>query len=198
MLSAATIAAGAGFALAVAVAPGASGSASKPYTLNVDAAGAVGATHEAILVARGKAPVYELTGESVHHFLCTTANGCIALWPIVPVTGKGTVTAAPGVRGKLGFVRRRLAGRSVRQATLGGHPLYRFVQDTQPGVATGNGIVHFGGTWHVFLATGKPAPAGGAPQPGTTPTNTTTTPTYTYTTPTYTQPTTSTYTYTYP
>ena len=197
MSSAVTIAGAAGFGLAVLVAGGASGKASHTFALNVDAYGEVGQTHEAIVVTKANAPVYELAGESVHHFLCTTANGCLGFWPIVPFTGRGRVTAAPAIRGKLGTVARKINGRSVRQVMLGGHPLYTFAQDRLPGVATGNGIRHFGGTWRAFLASGRPASVGGASpgsqNTGTSPTNTATTPTSS--TPTYTYPTTPTYTY---
>jgi hypothetical protein len=35
--------------------------------------------------------------------------------------------------------------------TLNGHPVYTFLQDGgRRGVATGDGVVAFGGTWHVF------------------------------------------------
>jgi predicted lipoprotein with Yx(FWY)xxD motif len=43
-----------------------------------------------------------------------------------------------------------------QQVTYGGHPLYFFAKDTKAGDARGEGIVHFGGTWWVVSAAGKP------------------------------------------
>ena len=51
------------------------------------------------------------------------------------------------------------------QVTLNGHPLYTFEGDgNKAGVANGNGIVAFGGTWHVVVAgsaKAAKAPVGG-------------------------------------
>ena len=41
------------------------------------------------------------------------------------------------------------------QAVLGGHPLYTFAPDTKKDDATGEGVVAFGGTWHVVTASGS-------------------------------------------
>ena len=46
-----------------------------------------------------------------------------------------------------------------KQVTYGGHPLYFFAKDTKAGDARGEGIVHFGGTWWVVSAVGKPLTA---------------------------------------
>ena len=39
-----------------------------------------------------------------------------------------------------------------RQVTYAGHPLYAFVGDKAAGQTNGEGIVAFGGTWHVAKA----------------------------------------------
>ena len=62
------------------------------------------------------------------------------------VHGKPT---ASGVKGKLGTFKRD----GFTQVTLNGDPLYTFEGDgNKAGVANGNGIVAFGGTWHVVVA----------------------------------------------
>ncbi len=72
----------------------------------------------------------------------SNCNGsCAAYWPPV----KGPVTAAAGVSGRLGTVRR--ADGSV-QATYNGHPLYTYIGDSGPGKASGNGVNLNGGIWH--------------------------------------------------
>jgi predicted lipoprotein with Yx(FWY)xxD motif len=72
----------------------------------------------------------------------SACNGsCAAYWP--PVTG--TPSAAPGVTGRLGTIRR--ADGSV-QATYDGHPLYTYIGDSAPGQARGNNLNLNGGLWH--------------------------------------------------
>jgi predicted lipoprotein with Yx(FWY)xxD motif len=69
------------------------------------------------------------------------AGSCAAYWP--PVTGPAT--AAPGVPGRLGTIKR--PGGPL-QATYNGHPLYTYVGDTAPGQAHGNNLNLNGGLWH--------------------------------------------------
>jgi hypothetical protein len=45
------------------------------------------------------------------------------------------------------------------QATDNGYPLYNFVKDNAPGDTHGNGIMAFGGTWHVAQAESVPLAA---------------------------------------
>ena len=78
----------------------------------------------------------------------SNCNGaCAAYWP--PVTG--TPSAAPGVTGKLGTIRR---SNGESQATYGGHPLYTYVGDAAPGQAHGNNLNVNGGLWHEMAASG--------------------------------------------
>ena len=111
--------------------------------------------------------VYELSPETTHHLLCTKANGCFRFWPPVTVASARTkLTAATGVKGKLGVLHRN----GLFQVTLAGRPLYRFAGDaSKRGKAAGQGLHGFGGTWHAVAASG--------PQPtmGTTTTSTTST-----------------------
>jgi predicted lipoprotein with Yx(FWY)xxD motif len=135
----------------------------KTTTLSVAKNGKVTNQHkvtknEPIATSKGKA-VYLLTGDSKRHSECTgmapKGNGCLAIWLPVTVSGaKSKPTAAKGIKGKLGVWNRTgLSGATIHQVTLAGHPLYTFIVDTQKNHATGEGIVHFGGTWHAITAT---------------------------------------------
>ncbi|MBV9445290.1 MAG: hypothetical protein JO345_05275 [Streptosporangiaceae bacterium] len=66
---------------------------------------------------------------------------CATYWPPVP----GSVTAGPGVTGKLGAINR---SDGSKQATYNGRPLYTYVGDSSPGQASGNNINLNGGLWH--------------------------------------------------
>jgi predicted lipoprotein with Yx(FWY)xxD motif len=121
-------------------------------------------TQSAAVNSRGVA-VYWLGGESTHHLLCTSA-ACFKFWPPVKVA-PGTKPTASGFTGRLGTLRR--AG--FTQVTLNGHPVYTFLQDGgKRRVATGDGVVAFGGTWHVF----KEGHSAAATPPVSVPTTTTT------------------------
>lgn len=52
----------------------------------------------------------------------------------------------------LGTIRR---ADGSKQVTYAGHPLYRYVQDRQPGQTTGEGLQLFGGGWEVLSPAGK-------------------------------------------
>ena len=142
---------------------------------------------ETIVVDSGGRTVYELSPETTHHLLCKKTNGCFGVWPPLKVaSAKTKLTAAHGVKGKLGILHRN----GFFQVTLGGHPLYTFAGDaSKPGMANGQGVHSFGGTWHV-VAESSSAPA----TPSNTPTTTTPTTPTTTTTPTMTTPTTPTMT----
>jgi predicted lipoprotein with Yx(FWY)xxD motif len=135
---------------------------------------------EAIAVnSKGRA-IYDLIPETVHHLLCTKSNGCLMVWPPVTVRNANSKpSAATGIKGKLGILHRN----GLFQVTLAGHPLYTFAGDSKKDNGTGEGIVHFGGTWHVIKATVSS---------NTTQVSSTTPSTPTTTTPTTTTPTTST------
>lgn len=78
------------------------------------------------------------------------AGGCASAWP--PYLA-GTPQAGTGVAGaRLGTTRRDDGG---TQVTYGGHPLYYYVGDNQPGDATGQGLDQFGAKWYVLGANGS-------------------------------------------
>jgi predicted lipoprotein with Yx(FWY)xxD motif len=119
----------------------------------------VGSKSEPIAVNSKGVTVYTLSGDTTKHMECTKASGCFKAWPPVTVSGKATMAA--GIKGKLGTFKRN----GFTQVTLNGQPLYLFAGDhNAAGVANGNGIVAFGGTWHVVVAgaaKAAQAPSGG-------------------------------------
>jgi predicted lipoprotein with Yx(FWY)xxD motif len=152
----------------------------KSFTLDVAAGANVTnqqhvTTKESIAVNSRGFAVYTLSGETVHHLECTTQQ-CFSFWPPVPAP-KGKPSAQPGIHGKLGTLHRM----GFTQLTLNGHPLYNFSLDRTKRNATGEGIVSFGGTWHVVTASGG-AGAGSHSTSGTTSTGGTTSTTTTSTT----------------
>jgi predicted lipoprotein with Yx(FWY)xxD motif len=69
---------------------------------------------------------------------------CAAYWP--PVYGSPAVASGvSGVTGKLGTIHR---SDGTVQATYDGHPLYTYIGDTAPGVASGNNVNLNGGFWY--------------------------------------------------
>jgi predicted lipoprotein with Yx(FWY)xxD motif len=137
----------AGVAAAATVAAAGVGLAIVPVTLKVSRNPTLG---RAIAVDSRGLTVYELRPETIHHLLCRKASGCFRAWPPVLVGSRaGRLVAAPGIRGRLGTIRRN----GLRQLTLGGRPLYRFAGDGGVrGRVNGQGIRSFGGTWHVVTA----------------------------------------------
>jgi predicted lipoprotein with Yx(FWY)xxD motif len=125
---------------------------------------------ETIVVNSRGLSVYTLSGETTHHFKCKTAT-CVGFWPPVKVARNAKLTKGPGVNGKLGKVHRN----GFFQVTINGHPIYTFSTDAgRRGVAMGEGVMSFGGTWHVVkgsspAAAGAPAPAAPAPAAGMPP-----------------------------
>lgn len=110
-------------------------------------------TRENLVVTSRGFAVYRLTGDSRQHPECTKANGCFRFWPPVTVASGRNPSKASGIGGKLGVWHRD----GLLQVTLSGHPLYRFAPDPARDHATGEGIVSFGGTWHVAKAAGSSA-----------------------------------------
>ena len=53
------------------------------------------------------------------------------------------------------------------EVTYNGWPVYTYVGDSGPGVAHGQGLTSFGGTWYVLNASGDPVT--GTSQPASSP-----------------------------
>ncbi|MCL2768802.1 MAG: hypothetical protein FWD42_01660 [Solirubrobacterales bacterium] len=96
--------------------------------------------------------LYALSPETAGHLLCKSAE-CLNFWPPLTVrSAKAKLHAGPGVKGKLGTLRR---GPNKFQVTLAGMPLYTFKGDSAKGQANGQGLKTFGGTWHVVTEGGS-------------------------------------------
>ena len=107
--------------------------------------------HENIGVNGKGFAVYWLSGDSKSHPKCTQSNDCFKFWPPVTAKSASALSKASGISGKLTSWKRD----GFTQAVLGGHPIYTFAPDTKKDDATGEGIVGFGGTWHVVTASGS-------------------------------------------
>jgi predicted lipoprotein with Yx(FWY)xxD motif len=115
---------------------------------------------DVLVDAKGDA-LYMSEQEAGGMVLCT--DGCTAFWEPLTVSGTGSPTGASSVAGTLGTVERPDGS---RQITFDGAPLYRFTEDSGPGVVSGDGFADsFDGrqfTWHV-------ARPGGASEAPSTP-----------------------------
>lgn len=118
-------------------------------------------THENIVVSSHGAALYLLTGDSKRHPECTKAKGCFGIWPPLTVASARKLSKAAHIHGKLTVWHRN----GFNQVVLGGHPLYMYAGDTHRNAAMGEGIVSFGGTWHVIKASSSASstpPGGGS------------------------------------
>jgi len=80
----------------------------------------------------------------------TCYTSCAQIWP--PLLTSGPPQAGTGATASLLGTTMRTDGKV--EATYAGHPLYYFVQDKQPGDATGQGVDGFGGLWWVLTPSG--------------------------------------------
>lgn len=76
---------------------------------------------------------------------------CALYWP--PLLTHRTPVGLHGAKAALLGTTRRSDG--TTQVTYAGHPLYRFRQDTRPGLTTGQGLKASGGEWYVLSPVGK-------------------------------------------
>jgi predicted lipoprotein with Yx(FWY)xxD motif len=127
---------------------------------------------EAIVINTKGRAVYTLSGDTTKHPKCTKANICFQFWPPVTVSSSKGLSKAAGVKGKLGVFKRN----GIMQVTLGGHPLYTFANDHKKANATGEGLVAFGGTWHVVKDPSAGSSTGNTGSTSSTPTMTPTNP----------------------
>ncbi len=118
---------------------------------------------DVLVDAKGDA-LYMSEQEAGGTVLCT--DGCTAFWKPLTAQGSSTPTGASSVDGTLGTVERP---DGAQQVTFEGAPLYRFTEDSSPGMVSGDGFADsFDGrqfTWHVARpggATSAPStPSGG-------------------------------------
>jgi predicted lipoprotein with Yx(FWY)xxD motif len=112
--------------------------------------------------------LYMLTSEKGGKITCTQANGCTQAWPETLVTnGATTARAGNGVQASLLGTVKDASGNL--EVTYNHWPLYTFSGDSGSGVAKGQGLTSFGGTWYVLSGSGNPvtsSPSGTASSGG--------------------------------
>ncbi len=93
------------------------------------------------------------TGHALYDFLpdtptrsACTNDGCVYQWP--PLLKTGPIVVGPGVVRSLVGTLTRPGG--ATQISYGGHPLYTYDLDQQPGWITGQAIDQDGGPWYVI------------------------------------------------
>jgi predicted lipoprotein with Yx(FWY)xxD motif len=104
--------------------------------------------------------VYTLTDAAGKAVACT--GGCLTAWPPVLVVAPATATGSGGVKDVA-----TVTTSDGDQVTINGLPVYTFSGDPGSGVANGEGLASFGGTWHVVKVSGG-ATGGGTTGGGTT------------------------------
>lgn len=111
--------------------------------------------------------LYMLTSEKGGKITCTQANGCIQAWPETLLTSGAMEAAGSGVQSSLLGTVKDASGNL--EVTYNHWPLYTFSGDSGPGVAKGQGLTSFGGTWYVLSGSGNPvtsSPSGNASSGG--------------------------------
>jgi predicted lipoprotein with Yx(FWY)xxD motif len=134
-------------------------------TASIDAASNSQLGEQVLVNSEGRT-LYALSPETTSHLLCKSGE-CLKFWPPVTVASRKTkLKAGPGVRGRLGLLRR---SNGMLQVTFQGLPLYRYAGDHAKGEANGQGIESFGGTWHVVSTSSdhSQAPTTSAPAAST-------------------------------
>jgi len=99
--------------------------------------------------------LYMMTSEKGGKITCTQANGCTQAWPETLLThGVTTAKAGSGVQSSLLGTVKDASGNL--EVTYNHWPLYTFSGDSGPGVAKGQALTSFGGTWYVLNGSGNP------------------------------------------
>jgi len=119
-----------------------------------------------VLVNAAGHTMYVLSSEAGGKITCVDSNGCTKYWPDSELPkGVTAATAGSGVdASKLGTAKN--AGGDL-YVTYGGYPLYTFAGDSASGMAKGEGVNSFGGTWMALGVDGTPVQAATS---GSTPT----------------------------
>ena len=109
-----------------------------------------------VLVNQKGQTLYLLTSEKGGKITCTASNGCTQAWPEINLPSGGTAAeAGAGVQTSLLGTVKGASGKP--EVTYNGWPLYTFSGDSgAAGVAHGEGLTSFGGTWYVLNASGNP------------------------------------------
>jgi predicted lipoprotein with Yx(FWY)xxD motif len=126
-------------------------SASSAVTVSAKSVSGLGT----VLVNQKGQTLYMLTSEKGGKITCTASNGCLHAWPEINLpSGTTAAKAGSGVQSSLlGTVK---GGAGKTEVTYNGWPLYTFIGDSSAGMAKGQGISNFGGTWYVLNSSGNP------------------------------------------
>ena len=116
-----------------------------------------------VLVDRRGRTLYLFEKDGRGESACSGA--CATEWP--PLVARRRATAAGSARASLVGTTERSDGR--RQVTYHGHPLYRYVGDSQPGQTTGQGSRAFGARWFVVSPAGDKVELSGSSQSSQSP-----------------------------
>ncbi len=103
-----------------------------------------------ILVDANGMTLYTFAIDTDSESQCVQSD-CVAFWP--PYLVEGQPAAGPDLPGNLSTITRP---DGTQQLAYNGRPLYTFKLDQKPGDVNGDGIVEFGGAWHVAAASGMP------------------------------------------
>lgn len=161
-----TTASGSGSSPSSGTAGSAGPSSSAAVTVSTKSVPGVGT----VLVNGQGQTLYLLTSEKGGKITCTDSTGCTKIWPEI-ILPKGTTAAKAGsgvMSPLLGTVKEDNGNLEV---TYNGWPLYTYAADSGAGVAHGQGITSFGGTWYVLNSSGNPVtgksqPTGSSPSSG--------------------------------
>lgn len=139
---------------------GSAGTSSSAATVSATNVPGVGT----VLVNGQGQTLYLLTSEKGGKVTCTASNGCTKFWPEVTLPNGATAPkAGSGVQASLlGTVK---DGSGNLEVTYNGWPVYTYAGDSGTGVAHGQGITSFGGTWYVLNASGDPVTGKSQSQP---------------------------------
>ena len=108
-----------------------------------------------ILVNGQGQTLYLLTSEQGGKITCTKASGCTKFWPET-LLASGTTAAKAGSGVQASMLGTVTDASGNLEVTYNHWPLYTFVKDSGPGMAHGQGVMGFGGTWYVLNASGDP------------------------------------------
>ena len=97
-----------------------------------------------------------------HRRAVTCTGTCALSWPPLTVAAGTKPTSGPGVEAGLVSAISGSGGDDV--VTYSGWPLYTYVADVSPGMASGEGINLNGGPWYLMRADGDPLVPVGQPQ----------------------------------
>lgn len=138
-----------GSALGAVAAPS-SGAASSPVIQAVSIAG-----YPTVLGSSTARSLYLLSTEKGAKLHCK--GSCLAVWlPVLVKDSVKSISVTSAVKGKVGFVDRTA---KMKQVTINSYPVYTYTGDTGARQSHGEGVVSFGGTWHLVSAAAKTAAA---------------------------------------